>query len=83
MCCGVCKKFLQVLRIFHTSLFWKVRACVRVCAHVPFNELVSTYFLNGCLCRTVRDLVLSRECVCVFMHALLNECVNNELGFSV
>lgn len=53
--------------------------------HVPFNELVSTYFLNGCLCSTLCALMLPHDwlCVCVFMHSFLNECVNNELGFSV
>lgn len=37
---------------------------------VPFNKLVSTYFLNGCLCKTVPVLMLPHDwfllvCVCV------------------
>lgn len=53
------------------------------------NELASAYFLNGCLCRTVCALLLPRDwfcvCVCVrvFMHAFLNKCVNDKLGFRV
>lgn len=50
---------------------------------VPFNKLVSTYFLNGCLCKTVPVLMLPHDwfllvCVCVCLHVFLNEHVNNE-----